>query len=149
MRSRTGSEILAAYKHVRKQLCLAGLCPILQRLDNECSAALKEHMLSEGVNYQLGTPGVHHRNVAERAIRTFKNHFIAALCGLDKNAPLHLWDRLLPQTLLPLNLLRGSWINPKLSAWAQVHGPYDYNCTPIAPLGTLIVAHEKSAYRKT
>ena len=44
--------------------------------------------------------------------------------------PLHLWDRLLPQALLTLNLLRGSRINPKLSAWAQVNGLFDYNRTP-------------------
>jgi hypothetical protein len=64
----------------------------------------------------LPPPGIHRRNAAERAIRTFKNHFIAGLCGVDQYFPLHLWDRLLPQAILTLNLLRGSRINPKLSA---------------------------------
>ena len=63
---------------------------------------------------------MHRRNAAERALRTFKTHFIAGLCSVDKDLPLHLWDRLLPQAELMLNLLRGSRINPKLSAWAQI-----------------------------
>ncbi len=71
--------------------------------------------------------GVYRRNAAERAIRTFKNNFIAGLCSVDKNFPLHLWDKLVPQTILSLNLLRGSRINLKLSACAQLFGAYDFN----------------------
>jgi hypothetical protein len=59
-------------------------------------------------------PGLHRRNAAERAIRTVQNHFIAGLCSVDPNFPIHLWDRLVPQAEISLNLLRGSWINPKL-----------------------------------
>ena len=76
------------------KLCAAGLRPQLQRLDNECSAILKEFLQAENVDYQLVPPGCHRRNAAERAIRTFKNHFIAGLCSLDKDFPLHLWDQL-------------------------------------------------------
>ena len=71
-------------------------------------------MASEGIDYQLVPPGVHRRNAAERAIRTFKNHFIAGLCSTDKNFPLHLWDQLVPQAELTLNMLRGSRLNPKV-----------------------------------
>ena len=81
-------------------------------------------MTDENIDFQLVPPGVHRRNAAERAIRTFKNHFIAILCGLDKDFPLHLWDRLVAQAELTLNLLRGSRINNKLSAQHQVHGAY-------------------------
>lgn len=45
--------------------------------------------------------------------------------------------------MLTLNLLRTSRINPKLSAYAQLFGQYDYNRSPIAPPGTKIVAHVK------
>jgi hypothetical protein len=48
----------------------------------------------------------------------FKNHFIAGLCSTDRDFPLHLWDWLVHQATLTLNLMRGSRINPKLSAWA-------------------------------
>jgi len=40
-------------------------------------------MKKEEVEYQLVPPHVHRCNAAERAIRTFKNHFIAGLCSLD------------------------------------------------------------------
>jgi hypothetical protein len=78
-----------------------------------------------------------------------QNHFIAGLCSIDKNFPLHLWDRLVPQAELMLNLLRGSRINPSLSAYAQVHGAYDFNATPLGPPSTRVLAHEKPSNRKT
>jgi hypothetical protein len=149
MKNRTAPEILAAYQRTHRLLTNAGLRPLLQRLDNECSQPLKDFMKQEGVDYQLVPPHVHRRNAAERAIRTFKNHFIAALCSTDKEFPLHLWDRLLPQALLTLNLLRGSRLNPKLSSHAQVHGPFDYNRTPLAPPGIRVLLHEKPSTRTT
>jgi len=63
---------------------------------------------------------------------------------MDKQFPIHLWDCLLPQAELTLNLLHGSHLNPQLSTWAQLHGPFDFNCTPIAlPPGMHIIIHEK------
>ena len=106
-------------------------------------------MTEQEVDFQLVDPHAHRRNAAERAIRTFKNHVIAGLCSTDRNFPLHLWDRLLPQALLSLNLLRSSRINPKLSAWAQVHGAFDFNRTPLAPPGTRVLIHEPSTIRET
>jgi len=81
-------------------------------------------MTAEGINYQLVPPNLHHHNSAERAICTFKNHFIAGLCSTSKDFPIHLWGHLLPQAELSLNLLRGSHITP--TYW---HG---HNC--MAPL---------------
>jgi hypothetical protein len=95
--------------------------PQLQRLDNKCSAALKEFTKDKNMDYQLVAPNTHRRNAAERAICTFKNHFIAGLCSVDKDFPLHLWDCLVDQKVITLNLLRGSRLNPRLSAWAQFH----------------------------
>ena len=106
-------------------------------------------MLQEHIDYQLVPPHVHRRNAAERAstIRTFKNHFVATLCSTDPAFPLFLWDRLLPQAMLTLNLLRGSRMNPKLSAHAQLFGPFDYNRTPLAPPGTRVIIHDKPSNR--
>ena len=149
MPNKTGPAILAAYKRAHTLFSSRGLKPQLQRLDNEASAALKSFMAEQEVDFQLVPPHVHRRNAAERAIRTFKNHFIAGLCSTDRNFPLHLWDRLLPQALLSLNILRSSRINPKLSAWAQVHGAFDFNRTPLAPPGTRVLVHEPSTVRET
>ena len=149
MKSKTAKEILQAYQRAHKKLVEAGLHPRLHRLDNEASAILKQFMHDEQEDYQLVPPGIHRRNAAERAIRTYKNHFIAGLCTTHPDFPLHLWDRLIEQATLTLNLLRGSRINPKLSAWAQVNGHFDFNRTPIAPPGTHVLVHEKPADRRT
>lgn len=88
-------------------------------------------------------------NAAERAIQTFKNHFVAGLCSCYPDFPIHLWDRLLPHALLSLNLMRASRVNPLLSAYVQVYGPFTFNKTPIAPPGIKVLVHEKPAVRKT
>lgn len=144
---RTKECILKAFQTVHKRLVQAGLRPKLQRLDNECSDILKQFMSVEGIDYQLVPPAVHRRNAAERAIRTFKNHFIAGLCSVDPEFPLHLWDQLIPQAEITLNLTRTSRINPKLSAWAQLHGTFDFNRTPLGPPGSRVVVHDKPANR--
>ncbi|KAI2490112.1 Reverse transcriptase (RNA-dependent DNA polymerase) [Fragilaria crotonensis] len=149
MRSRTGPCILAAFQAIHARLVAAGLRPQLHRLDNECSVALKTFLRDAEIDYQLVPPRLHRRNAAERAIRTFKNHFIAGLCSVDKNFPLHLWDKLLPQAELTLNLLRGSRLNPKLSAHAQMHGHFDCNRTPLAPPGIRVLVHIKPSERTT
>ena len=149
IKNRSADSILDAYKQVHQELVQAGCRPKLQRLDNECSTALKNYMSEENVEFQLVPPGTHRRNAAERAIRTFKNHFIAGLCTADPKFPLNLWDRLVPQSKITLNLLRGSRLNPKLSGYAQLYGPFDFNKTPMAPPGTRVLVHEKSSNRPT
>lgn len=149
IKNRTKTSILNAFQRLHTQLVRAGVRPRLQRLDNECSDILKEYMIQQNIDYQLVPPHVHRRNAAERAIRTFKNHFVATLCSTDPAFPLYLWDRLLPQTMLTLNLLRGSRMNPKLSAYAQIFGPFDYNRTPLAPAGTRAIIHDKPSNRES
>jgi hypothetical protein len=148
-RNRTAHCIRAAYQTIHQRLCKAGLKPKLQRLDNECSNILKQFLTESDIDYQLVPPGIHRRNSAERAIRTFQNHFIAGLCSADKDFPIHLWDGLIPQAEITLNLLRASRINPNLSAHAQVNGHFDFNRTPLGPVGCRVIAHEKPANRNT
>jgi hypothetical protein len=133
MPSRAAKSIVTAYATAHALFVKAGLWPQLQRLHNEASALLQQFMSDQDIDFQLAPPHLHCRNAAKRAIRTFKNHFIAGLCSTDPLFPLHLWDRLLPQALITLNLMRGSRLNPKLSAYAQVHGLFDFNRTPLAP----------------
>jgi hypothetical protein len=103
-------------------------------------------MHEQEVDFQLVPPHLHQCNAAEWAIRTWKNRFIAGLCTVDPLFTLHLWDSLLPQATVSLNLLRASRLNPKLSAYAQLFGNFDYNRTPIAPPGIRTVAHENPNY---
>jgi len=50
---------------------------------------------------------------------------------------------------LTLNLLHGSRLNPNIFAWAQLHGPFDFNWTPIALPGMHILIREKASVRGT
>ena len=149
LKNRKAETILAAYEKMHKFLKSKGMKPKIQVLDNECSQQLKDYMTKNNIKYQLATPGQHRANAAERAIRTFKNHFVAGLCSTDEHFPLHLWDRLIEQAVITLNLLRGSRINPKHSAWSQLNGPYDHNAYPLAPPGIHVLVHEKPDKRKS
>jgi hypothetical protein len=109
---------------------------------------LKAYLYQQDITFQLVPPYNHRRNLAERAIRSFKDHLIAGLCSTDKYFPMHLWDRLLPQAVITLNMLRTSGINPKLSAATQIFGQYDFNRAQMAPPGTRIIAHETPSRRR-
>ena len=150
MKNRTANSILQAFTTIHARLvAAAGLRPQLQRLDNECSEALKAFLSKESIDFQLIPPNVHRRNAAERAIRTLKNHFVDGLCSVDKHFPLHLWDKLLPQAKATLNMMRGSRINPKLSAHSQLHSHFDVNRTPLAPPGIRVLVHVEPKNRIT
>ena len=40
-------------------------------------------------------------------------------------------------------------MNPKLSGYAQLHGEFNYNATPLAPPDTQVIIHEKPTVRGT
>jgi hypothetical protein len=149
MISRSEHEMIRAYETIHQYLVSRGLRPKLQRLDNEASTKLKEYMCLQNINYQLAPPHCHRRNAAERAIWTFKNHFVAGLASTNKPFPLHLWDRLIPQVVMTLNLLQQSCLCPQLSANAQLNNIYDYNRNPMAPPGNKIIVHEKPSQQGT
>lgn len=86
--SRTAAQILKAYTKIQDLLISRGITPHIHICDNEASTSLKTYLTSKGIQYQLVAPNQHRANAAERAIRTFKNHFIATLCSCDPNFPL-------------------------------------------------------------
>jgi hypothetical protein len=144
VKSRSASEWVKAYDRIHQELTVKGFKPKLQTLDNEASTALKNYFTVNDIAYQLVPHHCHLPNAAERAIRTFKEHFVAGLSSVDPSFPMHLWDRLLPQAEIMLNLLRTSRLHPQLSAAAHCHGLVDYNKTAFAPPGCKIIAHEKT-----
>ena len=145
--NRKAASIRDAWESIYKKLRFQGHPVHLHILDNECSQDLKDAFISYQISFQRVPPKEHRANAAERAIRTFKNHFVSILCTVDSQFPLSEWDRLLPQATLTLNLLRSSRIHPSLSAHASMFGQFDYNRTPLAPPGTKIVAHLAAASR--
>ena len=98
-KSRKDTFRLAAYDTIMQLLKDKGLLVDLQILDNECSTEYERRMTDKwGVEFQLVPPYMHRRNAAERAIRSFKAHFLAILAGVASDFPRNLWDLLLPQT---------------------------------------------------
>jgi hypothetical protein len=86
---------------------------------------------------------MHHRNIAKRLNFHFKNHFLSILTGVDAAFPPYLWGLLLPQAKLTINLLRQATANSKILAWEYFNGPYDFNKTPLAPVGCRVPIHAK------
>jgi hypothetical protein len=142
LKTRQAGEIKTAWLKMHLTLTRHGSTPNLYILDNEASSELKNAMIKYKVNYQLAPPHIHRQNAAERAIQTFKNHFLAGLATADPAYPVAEWDRLLPQAVLTLNLLRNSRVNPKLSAYAYLFGNFNFNKTPLAPPGTKVIVHK-------
>jgi hypothetical protein len=149
MKYKSGAELVRAFGIVFNEMKLKGFKPKLQTMDNEASAALKNYFTEKEMSYQLVPPYCHRTNASEMAIRAFKEHFKSGLATIYPAFPIHLWDRLLPQAEITLNLMRSSILHPQLSAAAHYHGLIDYNRTAFFPPGFKISAHEKPSQRRT
>ena len=116
--NRKDKHRIRAYNSIMQRLSDRGHRVGVQILDNEVSTyfkrAIGEYWFA---TYQLVPPNVHIINGVERAIRTFKAHFLALLAGVDTNFPKFMWDNLLIKTELTINLLRQATLNPSMSAW--------------------------------
>ena len=86
MKNRTDDEMISAYQALLKRLKRAGVTIKKHVLDNECSKTLKE-MIRDECKLELVPPGCHRRNIAEVAIKAFKQHFLCILAGLRDDFP--------------------------------------------------------------
>jgi hypothetical protein len=140
--SRRGPILLAALQSAIKFFTSHGVQIKSMRMDNEVSELLKDFLKSSDISFELTPASQHRRNKSERAIQTYKNHFIAANSGIDKDCPTDQWPRFMKQIEITLNLLRKSKSNPNISTYEDLVGkPYDFNKCPITPLGIKVVAH--------
>jgi hypothetical protein len=117
-------------------------------LDNEASEAIKKE-IRKNCKIQLVPPDNHRPNLSERAIQMFKNHFKAIITGVDDSFLMRLWDKLLPQTILTLNLPWQSNVAPTVSAYAYINKPFDYNTMPLSPMRCAVQMHESTNSRTT
>ena len=86
-------------------------------LDKKFSVEFKKSIVYYwGATYQLVPPNAHRINIAERSVCTFKAYFLSVLAGVDPDFPKFMWDNLLGQIELTLNLLLQSTLNPHISA---------------------------------
>ena len=63
--------------------------------------------------------------------------------------PRNLWDIIVPQTELALNLLRQARLDHTKSAWEAFAGPLNYDATPLGPLGCEVISHKKTDTRNS
>ena len=76
-------------------------------LNNEVLDSMKNMIRNKyNMELKLVPPGCHCQNAAEVVIRNFKAHFLSILARTDPEFQMQLWDRLLPQAKITLNLLR-------------------------------------------
>lgn len=70
------------------------------------------------------------------------------LCGTDPGFLLKMWDKLIPQVIITLYLLRASRLNSRLPMNTQVWGVIDYNRSLLALLGKTLLLHIKPNVRE-
>jgi uncharacterized protein YgfB (UPF0149 family) len=85
--------MVEAFEDIYTYLTDRGFKPKLNVMDNQCSRAVQTYIKSTGAGIQLVNPDDHRVNAAERAIQTWKNHWIAGMGTLDPNCPLQLWSQ--------------------------------------------------------
>ncbi len=147
MPSKNNTAMIAAFTKILATLTARGYKASLNVTDNECSKMVEAYIKSNKMDIHLVPPHNHQVNVAEHAIATFKEHFIAGLATVNRNCPLQLWDEFLHQAKLTLNLLHFSCRDPSKSANKEIHSPYDFSKTLIAPIGTKGLVYNNPAVR--
>jgi hypothetical protein len=149
MKYKSAGSMIKAYIALWKRLPATGVIqPKTHLFGNKASVELKAE-IKKNCKIQLAPPKNHRQNLAERAIQRFKNHFKAILAGVDDSFPMQLWDKLLPQTVLTLNLLRQSNVAPTVSAYQYVLRNFDYNKMPLAPLGCAVQLYKSNTRHGT
>ena len=106
-KTRKDTNSLKEYDKIMQRLSDHKLTVDLQIIDNEASVEYKRVIKKKWkINYQLVPPNTYLSNAVEQAICTIKAHFISILAGVAPDLPRNLWDLLIPQTEVTLNLFR-------------------------------------------
>ncbi len=149
LKDNTGSILILGRAQALEQMQKVGIVLKHQVLDNQASVAYKKTIGNSDMTYELVPPDNHQHNMAEKAIQTFKDHFVGVLSCCAPTFPLYLWCQLLPQVKRQLLLLQQSQLHPDLSTYAHVYGHHDYNKYPFVPVGMEALVHDKPHKRRT
>ena len=60
-----------------------------------------------------------------------------------------MWDTLLTQAELTLNILRHATLNPRISAWGYLNDPFNFTETPVGPIGSKMIIHSNPSKRRS
>ena len=130
LRDQTDNSLQEAFEDVYFYLASKGFKPKFNIMDYQCSRRIQKYITSQGTDIQLVNPDDHRINAAERAIQTWKNHYVAGLSTTDHNCPLQLCCQFIAQAQDTLNMLRRFRVNPKLSSYAVLEGQFNFNIFP-------------------
>eukprot|EP00804_Cyclotella_cryptica_P025775 CCRYP_002953-RA/>CCRYP_002953-RA protein AED:0.55 eAED:0.48 QI:0/0/0/1/0/0/2/0/300 len=125
--------------------CQPELAHTRQRSAGGTQASHPCKQLQSGVNASRLAPTKHSRT----SNPNIQDHFISVLAGVADGFPINQWDKLLPETILTLNLVWQSNTAPNISAWAYHHGSFDYNRMLIVPMRCEVQFHIKPTRQKT
>ena len=78
------------------------------------------------MDYQISAPGDHRLKFLEGSLQFFKNHFVSIIHGCDPEYPSNQWDILIKQSVITLNMVQPSRINPEISAYNQLWGIFNF-----------------------
>ena len=142
MKDKSAAEYLRAMRLTYLFFSSKGHKPEFQGLDNETSSVIEAFLKEEAkVTFQYVPANTHRRNRAERAIRSWKNHFIATLATTDPEMPKNLWDELVVQAELTLSHLRAYSMDKSISSYEGIYGSkFDFSAHPLNVLGVRTVA---------
>jgi hypothetical protein len=89
-------ELFSTYHKIYAWLMLRGFKLLLHKLGNKTSKGGETIVATKQTCIQFTPPDIHCTNPAKRAIRTWKNHFLAGMVGHLTTFPIANWCRLTP-----------------------------------------------------
>ena len=142
--------MIKVFKDIYKYLQTRNLAPKLHVMDNECSKVIKAFILKKKFKIHLVEPHNHRVNATKAAVKAAKCHVVSGLATVNILFPLRLWCKFIPQMEMTMNMLRTSRPDSKISAYKDMEGAFDWNRTPLAPLGSkatvIVEASEQSSW---
>jgi len=148
MRDRSSSSYVKAYRRAIEFYRSRNQKVVSLVLDNEVSAALLDLFTTLNITFQMVPPGNKRSNKAERAIQSWRNHFLSTMGTVSSECPHYIWSRFIEQMELTLSHLRPFEDNRNISSFEGIHGrKYDFAAHPIAICGTPVYIYESSETR--
>ena len=84
----TEDEFLQTYKETYAKLVNKVYRHKFYKINNKCSKEIEAFIDTKNTTLQFSPPAIHWQNAAERAVRTWKNHFIVGIASIPKESPI-------------------------------------------------------------
>ena len=88
VKNRSASVLTTDWEKLHDIFSKAGVAPSTWVMDNEILSELNDALTTKDISYHFIPSHSHQKNLKERAIQTFKNHFKAGMASVDPTFPL-------------------------------------------------------------